>query len=138
LITRTSFTSTRPHVWSIDPAIDKENPAYDWKEFLDKGDLKYLPAVEGGTLTVFNIKALSRRQFTRVFNIEGLNQFSEAVAFGLKSVANFRVDGTEVDLRLVKVDGEERVSEDSLNKIFDPMLFAELGLRILEISRLHP
>jgi hypothetical protein len=128
------------HVWSEDPSLDKENSAFDWPEFLRTGDLKYCPAVEGGKLTVFEIRPLSRKQFSKVFNMPhgSLEQCNEAVAFGLRAVRDFQVDQQPVEIKHTKVDGEERCTESSLNAIFEPLLFVELGLRIMELSRLHP
>lgn len=138
MLIRPSFTGTRNHVWSEDPAIDRDSPAFDWVEFLRTGDLAHVPTVEGGKLTVFKIRPLSRKQFTRVFNLNGLEQLVEAVAYGLREVKDFILDGQAVELKHIKVDGEERVSNDSLDRVFEPLLFTELGTRIVELSRLDP
>lgn len=135
-----SFVHPSKHVWSEDPSLDKQSANYDWAEFLRTGDLKYAPAVEGGKLTVFSVKPLSRKQFTRVFSLPhgSLEQCSEAVAFGLKGIENYQVDGSPVEIKFSKVDGEERVHDEVLNRIFEPLLFIELGLRVMELSRLDP
>lgn len=140
---RKSLGGVVRHVWSDDPALDKSDPdvfAAKWKAFLADGKVECLPVVEGGAPAVFEIAPLTRRQFLRIYNGGGgaLEQMSEAVAYGLRSVKGFEVDGRAPDVEKVDSDVGKRLSAKCLDALFDPLLFAELGARVLEISRLDP
>ena len=137
MITR-SFTTPAPFVWSEDPALDRESPAYDHDKFNDTGDLAHVPAVEGGKVTVFEIKAISRAQQKRCYALSGLAQCDEAIACGLKSVRGGQAFGFPFEVKFAKVNGEDRVDPEVLDNVHDPLLWAEMGARILEISRLFP
>lgn len=136
-----SMLGTIRHAWSEDPAIDKSDPdkfAMAWKEALRTGDIKCLPFREGDQPAVFELAPLTRKQFLRVFAQEGISQVCEAVAYGLRTVSGFIVDGRGVDLDRVDSDAGKRLSAASLDALFDPVLFMELGTRIIEVSRIDP
>lgn len=137
MISRT-LTGHRAHVWSMDPSIDRDHADYNWEEFLKDGEMKHLPVREGERLTVFRLAPLTRMQMMRVMEMDGMQRVNEAVAFGLRGADNYTVDGESVVLEFKHQGDERRVHEKSLNRVFDPMLFAELGSRILSISTLDP
>lgn len=142
MLIRSTLKSVR-HVWSQDPALDRSSLSEEtfekaWKQFLKTGDPSNLPVREGTKLAIFEFEPLSRKDYIRALNLAGLEQWNEAVACGLRSVQNFEIDGVPVQLERTEQGGSKRLSGDSLDKIFDPMLFMELGLRILDASRLHP
>lgn len=138
-----SFIRTVRFVSTLDPAIDRDHPdlASLVEEYRKTGDVAKLPLREGATPTVFEIAPMSRKQLTRVLGIPSdkyIEQCSEAVAYGLRSVSNFIVDGEQVVIEHATVSDEKRVKPAVLDRIFDPLLFAELGARILELNRLNP
>lgn len=138
-----SLGGIRHHVWSEDCALDKSDPdvfAAAWKAFLENGDETALPLLDGGTPAVFDLVPLTRRQFLRVYSGGGspLEQMTEAVAYGLRAVRGFEVNSRPADVRSVDSDAGKRLDAATLDALFDPMLFAELGARVLEISRLDP
>jgi hypothetical protein len=133
-----SFVSATPFVWSEDPALDTKSPAYDHAKFNDTGDLAHVPAVEGGKVTVFEIKPVSRAQQKRCYAMSGYAQFDEAIACGLRGVRGGLAFGFPFEVKTVKVNGEDRVDPEVLDNLNDPILWAEMGSRILEISRLFP
>mgnify|MGYP001600189261 CR=1 FL=1 len=137
---RRSFIAEVRHVWSSDEALDKDHPSFDWQAFVKTGDLAHVPAKENAQLAVFHLRPLSRQRFLRVWGsgAEPLQMRHDAVAFGLRRVTGFEVDGRAVELEFQSVDGEERVTPRVLDQLFDPMLFLELGERILELSRISP
>lgn len=137
MITRT-LTGRKSHVWSQDPAIDRDHPSFSWDAFLKDGDLKHLPKVEGQEYTLFEIGPLTRRQMMRVMSLSGMEQVNEAVAFGLKDVKNYVADGQSVSLEHQNQGDEKRLNQRSLDRIFDPLLFTELGMRIIMLSQLDP
>ena len=84
---------------------------------------------------------LGRREFLRVYGgmaSAPMEQMVEAVAYGLRSVTGFEVDGSEVSVERVSSDGCKRADAKTLDALFDPILFGELGSRILEVSQLDP
>lgn len=138
-----SFIRTVRFVSTLDPAIDREHPDIEsiLAEYRKTGDVSKLPLREGSTPSVFEIAPLSRKQLTRVLGIPGekyIEQCSEAVACGLRAVTNFVVDGEPVTIETSTVSDEKRVKPAVLDRLFDPLLFAELGTRILELNRLNP
>lgn len=138
---RKSLLGIVKHVWRDDPALDKSDPdkfEAAWTAFLADGDAAKLPVKEGQKVAEFDLAPLSRRQFLRVYQGGGspLEQMAEAVAYGLRALRGFEVDGHAPDLERVESDVGKRLSVKSLDAIFDPVLFAELGSRIVEISRI--
>lgn len=138
-----SLIGVRKHVWSMDSALDKSDPdqfAAAWTAFLEGGEMAVLPLVEGCKPAEFDIAGLTRRQFLHVYNGSGgaLENMAEAVAYGVRGVRGFQIDGKPIDFERVKSDSGQRLSVATLDALFDPLLFAELGSRILEISRIDP
>jgi hypothetical protein len=139
LIVRSTLKSWN-HVWSQDPALDRDADGFDekWQSFLKTGDVRGLPVREGEKLAVLEIEPLNRKDYMRVLGMSGIEQFNEAVACGLRSVTNWEIDGVPLVLERKEDGNTKRLSVPSLDKIFDPYLFTELGLRILDVSRLDP
>lgn len=133
-----ALTARRAHVWSQDPALDDQLPGHDWGKFLLTSELSHLGIREGERPTVFQLQPLTRAQMIRVMNLEGMDRINAAVAYGLRAVDGFSCDGQPVELEMRGKGDDERVSERSLDRIFDPLLFAELGTRIIDISQIHP
>lgn len=136
-----STIKARNHVWSQDPGLDRsDEDSFDekWKQFLKDGDVRGLPTKDGAKLTVFELEPLDRKSFMRTLALSGLEQFNEAVACGLRSVSNFEIDGVPLALERREENGSKRLAQSTLDKIFDPMLFMELGLRLIDLSRLDP
>ena len=129
------------HVWSMDPALDRsdlESFSAAWESFLKDGDLAKLPIKEGETPTVFTLEPLTRSEFVKIYGGGDIERVIEAVAYGLQSVENLMVNGEKFQIERIESGGSKRVKGSCLDAFFDPVLFAELGTRIVEISRLHP
>lgn len=137
MITKSLIAKTK-HVWSRDPALDTDHKDYDWAEFIKTGDMKYVPAKEGMTVAEFEIGPLTRMQFLRVWSLSDLVQANEAVAYGLKGLTGYKVEGVDVELEFQNADDGKRLNKATLDRIFEPLLFMELGMRIIELSRLSP
>lgn len=124
------------YVLTSDPAIDAEHPDYDWDRYLKTADPKYAPIKEGHTPTVFSLSRLTRRQFLRVMSLPDQEQSSEAVKYGLRAIKDL---GRPVELRFKRYgDLGEGLDSATLDHIFSPDLFAELGVRIMTMSTLDP
>ncbi len=135
------------HVWSQDSALDKSDPQKletALKKFEDSGDLEDLAPVilPHDKPTVFELYTLKRPIMIQLDSMaSGGAADNTAVAFGLRGVQNFTVDGKPYDLELVDAPaaiGGKCVSERSLDQLYDPGLFAELGARLVRASRLDP
>ncbi len=138
MITR-SLVGNAKHVWSEDPALDTDSPAYDAVQFIETGDIKHMPARPGETLAIFEIAPLSRKQWQRLSALESSDEkYNEAVAYGLKSVSGYTIGGLPVEVKKQTYQGEERLTAPTLDALFEPVLFRELGGRILLLSRLSP
>lgn len=134
-----SFIQSTKYISSLDPAIDRDHPDFNWEDYRRTGEAKHLPLREGAQATVFELAPLTRKQMARVLGFERvLDQCTEAVACGLRQVSNFIVDGQPLIVEHQGNDGERRVKSSVLDKLFDPVLFGELGTRIMEINRLVP
>lgn len=138
-----SLTGTVQYVYSSDPAIDKDSPEFSWEKYRETGDVKHLPTKgESERLTVFSLKPISMKRMQRITSMRNesggfsTEQFGEAVAYGLKKVDNFEVDGKPFSLEFEGASDEQRVKNKSLEKIFKQILFIELGNRVMEISDL--
>jgi hypothetical protein len=143
LIINRSLTGTVPYIYSEDPAIDKKHLAFSKELYRETRDSKHVPVRDGERPTVFHLKSLSMRRLQRIMSMRNLDgtispeQYGEAVAFGLKKVDDFEVDGKPFELKLESIGSEERVKNKSLEAIFKQDLFIELGARILELSDLN-
>lgn len=140
---RRSLLASVKHVWSKDPALDREHADFSPDLFESTGDFKYLPKFAGQELTVFELAPLSRKQREMVAQLgrqdRTVEALREAVAFGLRGWARFIGDeGTEIEPRFHTAGGERRATEWTLDQLYDAGLFAELGARIVEISALNP
>lgn len=137
-----SLTGTLKHVCREDPALDKLDPAFSMEKFIETGDMSHLPCIDGQKPTVFHLRSLSMKRLQKLTSMRVLDgswsmeQFGEAMAYGLKKVIDMEVNGKLVDLKLETVSGEEKVTKASLEEIFSVALFVEVGYRILESSDL--
>jgi len=133
----TRSTEKIEHIYSRDPALDAGNPSFDWQRFLETGDRKHVPIKEGFTPTVFLLQRLTRKQLTRVLEASTAEHAAEAVSFALKGIKDW---GAPLDFKFAEARGDlgQRVHPETIEKIFAIDLFAELGQRILELSKLDP
>lgn len=137
-----SLIASIPHVWTQDPSLDK-GPAFEaaWTEFIKTGEIAKLPIKDGQKPTVFTLGPLRRKALQRVYNTDGLERATEAVAYGLRNVADYVVDGRPVQLRWdSEADSKmgARLTNECLDEIYDPLLFVELSARIIDISHIDP
>lgn len=130
-----SSVSAVPFVYDGDPAIDKDSPAYSREQFEKTGDLAHLPLVAGSTARIFRVKRLSRRQFFRVMSLQLTEQVQEAVAYGLVSM-----EPSDADLKRKASDTGERLTDASLDKLFDlgPQVMIALGSYIVGLGKPDP
>lgn len=148
---------TVDHVWTEDPALDKEAEGFaaKWRKFLETGNVDELPLKNGQRPTVFrlaslkreavlqlsdivhaDVKSLVRAGNDRVIGLAFFRSFEAAVSRGLVGVQNFTDDaGRPVSLRF---DDDGLVHKETLEDLLYPELMRELGLRILEISMPGP
>lgn len=130
------------YVCSFDPALDTNNEAYDWKEYVQTFDRKHIPIQEGFTATEFSIKPLSQKQYEYILGIEnGGRRIIETVAFGVRAVRGWRQpDGSLVELpmKFKKSDIGERLNDESRQSFFAPELFLELQEVITRLTTLNP
>lgn len=142
MITR-SLLAPFVHVWSQDDGIDRDHPSYSWDEFINTGDLAHLPVVEGGSLTVFHLAPLTRLQLQSCVQLVQQERLAEAAteatAFALKGVDNFQLgDGTMLEVKHQVQNGEKRATRATMDALHDLGLIIELGLRVIERSKLRP
>jgi hypothetical protein len=136
---RRSFKERTVWVWSKDPAIDEQHPEFNWDEFKKSFDLKHVPFKSAEKPTKFHCQPLPRMAFERMMSMpEGPEMFREMVAFGVTKIENFEVDGADLVVTRTRALKMERLDDATLDKIFDPFLFAELAGHILEISKIRP
>ena len=128
------------HAYPKDPALDRDNPAFDWDSFWKTGDAKHVPIREGCEATWFVCRRLTPAQFRRVMTeASDFDKFYQAIAYGLVAVEHFRgADGSDVTLRHKRTDLGERLTEESLSAIFAVEVFREIGSRIITLSTLDP
>lgn len=134
------------YISSLDGAIDREAPGFDWDKYTATLDAKHLPIKAGSTPTVFVLQGLSRdvlgvvvKGFDSSAQWERIEAFDAAVKYGLKRVRNFKnAKGDDVELKFEQSSLGEGLDKASINAIYDPQLFIELGSKIYEASRVHP
>ena len=131
-------------VWERDPAFDRESPDWTeaWKVYTESRVPDALPCKPGLKPTVFRCKPLTMNSYNRMLGeMTELGRCIEAVRYGLRKVEGFEVDGLGLvfDSTCFEKDGrDERVKADVLEKIFDPQVFATIGLAVIEESTLDP
>lgn len=108
----------RPYVMADDPSIDQNSKALDWDAFVKTGDLAHVPVIEGGRLTVFQVRGLNRRQWQSVLAAPKSDQGFIALRFGLVSVSCLEnEDGSPVTITLEPSDLGERLTQDSFDRL---------------------
>jgi hypothetical protein len=151
-----SLTKSLRYVSIFDPAIDL-GPEGDDEEskrarmavadkitaYLEAAtpDPSTLPVRDGATPAVFELAPLTMRQRARVRQMGDDKLYDkaiEAVACALVSVTGYSRNGEPVTVQRKKVNGEERVTTECLERLFDEELFVELGSRIMAMDRLNP
>ena len=135
------LTDTTQYVWTMDPALD-----HDAKDILERfesyyrsGDASKLPVRDGSRLCVFTLARLTRPQHLRIMRADKdreLEMCSEAVAYALRAVDGFQVDGAPLALKRQSSDVGERLTAETLDALWDPELFREMGETIIRRSRI--
>lgn len=138
-----SLTGTIQYVYSGDPAIDTDSKAYNPEEYQKTLDRKHLPLKsDSDKHSIFHLRSVGMKRMQRITSMRNesggfsTEQLGEAVAYGLKKVDDFEVEGKPFELKLETINGEERVKNESLEKMFKLLLFMELGNKILDTSDL--
>lgn len=129
-------------IWSADPAVDTDAPTYSPDKYLAEMDRQHLPIREGAVATVFRLAPLSRPAYQYVIGTYGKERMveglSEAVAFGLRAVANWDDDGKPLAVKTIADHPRgDRVHADVMDKLFaagGQALISELGLVVLKRS----
>jgi hypothetical protein len=133
------LTQHYDHVWTSDPAIDKEHANFDADEYLKTGDMKFAPLRDGEKPTVFKIAPLSRKQWLDVTSRDGLTErLDAAVSYGLRSVENLEINGSPFQLEHEQSSKGSRVKQAYLDQIWDPELMTEIGAKVIQISKIDP
>lgn len=126
------------HIYSEDPAIDKQHPDYSWDKYVRTGDRKYVPVKDGFVPTVFELRPLTRRQYQAVMRCDATALGMEAVAYGLVSVENLSRGDHPVVLKSKPTDLGDRLTDESLDNLFAFDVIGELGLIIISLSAVRP
>jgi hypothetical protein len=131
--------ATFEHIYSEDPALDGESPAFDAKKYMDTFDRQYLPVREGSTPTIFRIRRLSRKRFESVSALNGHNRAASVVAYGVQGIENFRLPSGDMLIPEFTGQGSDtHLTPATLDAFFDGGLFAELMNVIIAASGLDP
>jgi hypothetical protein len=133
-----STTSTTDHIFTCDTAIDRDSPDLNVAQYIATHDAKYLPIKAGETPVVWKLRRLSRRGFLAVSGAPEHLQSHVACAYGIDGVAGLLVNDQAVDLKYDRGEAGKRLSEASLDAIFHPSLFNELGAVIINMSLPNP
>jgi hypothetical protein len=138
-----SLTQTFKHVWSDDPALDKDALDADvYAAFLDDGDASKLPVRPGCELMVFECKPLSAKARHRVLDVwqtKPASAYLEAVQLSIVGWTGFAgVSGTMPAPKMQQIGNAQMLHDDAVEEINDPLLINELGMRILNWSALRP
>ena len=131
------LTEPQTYVLESDDALDREHPDFNFAKYSETLDVKHIPLKPGGVPTEWKIRPLKRREYENVMALRD-NECAliwEAVAYALVGVKNF---GRPVEIERKRIGGLDRVTEDSLDAVYKPGVFTELGARVLMISRLDP
>lgn len=126
------------YVSMADPALDLEKTGdVALKEYMRAFEEKHLVLKPGQVPTRFKLSRLSRKAFLASGVVYGqalsAQQQNDIVAQGLKGVENW---GESLVFELNA--SRDRVSEETLNKLYAPPLWHELANVILGISGLRP
>lgn len=129
-------TTIVEHICPFDDALDTKHPDYSYEEYLKTGDRKHLPLREGAVPAVFKLRPLTRAQFMSMMRLEDAERPGEAIAYGLVSVSGLRREGDDHDILVkhTRTSLGERLDKDSLNELFAPEVFGDVGMRIFALS----
>ena len=142
LISASTLKREFDFIYADDPALDKENPLFDYDAWQDTGELSRLPCKEGQSPTVFRCHKLSASITMDIeFALRRAQSMNEdaatnyglslaalsAVKHGLKSVENW-------DIELEFESGA--LTDASLDRLYDvaPGLVGHMGLTIYRES----
>ena len=141
-----SLTQPVEYVWSKDPALDlPEDPdaraALARKYMESLFDEQHRPVRAGETPARFRLGPLPYSVYRRVQKMDDpADRVVEAALHSLQGVRDWEHNGAQVVIGpddFTKV-GDRRLTDDWVGRHYDPMLFMELGLAILEVSGLLP
>lgn len=131
------------HIYSRDAALDIEREDFDHEKWIDLGDEKYLPTLDGRTATEFVMRHLTDEELCFVqgrARAEGEEMMLWwAVALSLVRIEPY-VEGREVT-RVPGKFGRTYASDDDMaivRGVDDQALFVELGLRAIKEAQGDP
>src|SRR5688572_3826145 len=111
-----SLIAGTSYILSDDPALDPDASKHD--QFMKDFDAdKHLVLKEGCTPARWRLASLSRAQFLRVWSQSSpAERCYEAIAYGLREVSDFSVDGQPLRIETRKADLGRRLTDDCLDK----------------------
>lgn len=136
-------------VFPFDPALNTDDAGLEkaYQEHLEKGtpeSCDALPTKQGMRVARFELMRLGRKAWKRALAVrerDGEGAFhDELVALSLRSAVNLTDEqGQPIALYTTTPPGQpERLRDDCLDAIYDPVLFRSLGTRIEVIRALDP
>ncbi len=133
-----SLIANVPYVLSTDPAIDESKSKVDkYRATLDES---YLAFLEGSTPARWHLHSLSKAQLLEVWSqTSHIKRCYEALAYGLRSVEGFAVDGQPFRLDTTKSDLGRRLTDECMDVLVrDVTILLEVGNAAIEVSSLRP
>jgi hypothetical protein len=122
-----------------DKALDVDSPAFNFSKFMETFDRQYMPIKPGMTPTVFTLKKLTRKLWNGITSQPAHVQNEAAVTFCVTGISNCTDSrGNLIVPEFEGQDAERRLSQKTLDDIWTPNMFPELGKVILVISDLSP
>ena len=123
-----------------DAALDLAHPDYSYGEYLKTWDRKHLPVRAGFTPSVFKLRRLGMKVQQHCFRQPHVpDRDREFVAYSVKGVTDFDENAGELVLKFEKGEfGEQRLADESLEKIYSWDLFRELGASAMIFNSLRP
>lgn len=134
---RPSILTPYPHIYSRDPAVDRDHADYDHVRWCETGEGKFLPRKTGGPpACVFMLRPLSRKEALFVNDMggggEGISAWW-AVAVALESAAPMRIGDEDHAISRIRDGSITRVSDydmECLMLVDKGALVGELSVRI--------
>lgn len=131
-IRKPSSVQEYTHVYSDDPALDKDSDSFDHGRWIESGDAKFLPTKAGMEPTVFRMRHLSSLEHAQLVNIHE----KQGVAVAARDAFRRCVRGiSDYEFEHVHESGSEVVPSDVVDAVyyldgFPPgSIVVEVGLR---------
>jgi len=135
---KSTLTGDYTHIYSKDPALDRDSEAFDHDKWIETGDDKYLPVKDGLTPVRFTLKRLPPMEHQYLFDIGGTDGPSSmamwAVAMGVRKIEPLKVDGKDATLETQIRNGRTILDDewqDRLLEVDEGDLAKELARRII-------